>query len=130
MQCTVRHLAICCENVPPYTYTCNMTPACSKVRNRCSILTTLSLAGCGLSQASAWYQISDLYCSCRVILLYQNNQLRANLFAPGSAWLQRSKDYKAAAEPLDTQIRLQGPALLARPRMMPSTDQAEVFCHF
>ena len=52
----------------------------------------------------------DLYCLCRVILLYQNNQLRPDFFAPGSPWLQRSKDFRAAAEPLDAQIRLQEPA--------------------
>ena len=51
---------------------------------------------------------------CRVILLYQNDQLRPNLFAPGSHWLQRSKDFRAATEPLDTQIRLQESKDLAR----------------
>lgn len=68
----------------------------------------------------ARHQMSDLVLLCRIILLYQNDQLRPDLFVSGSHWLQRSKDFRAAAEPLDAQIRLQELEDLARSHMMPS----------
>lgn len=51
------------------------------------------------------------YDCCRIVLLYQNGQLRSDIFMHSSPWLERSKFFKAVAEPLDTQIRLQEPLI-------------------